>query len=154
MERTLVIIKPDAMMRGLAGEIVSRFERKGLRLIGCKLQQLSDEILAEHYSHLADKPFFPRIRAFMQSAPVLVQCWEGREAVQVIRDLCGPTNGRSAAAGTIRGDLSMSVQCNLVHASDGLEAAGYEVTRFFEPQELASSADPLESYRYALDELT
>ena len=120
MERTLVLIKPDAVQRGLIGNILNRFERKGLKVVGLKLMELSDEILDDHYSHLSDKPFFPRIKSFMRSTPVIAICLEGFEVVYTVRTLCGITNSREAASGTIRGDLGMSIQCNLVHASDSL----------------------------------
>ena len=136
MERTLIIIKPDAMQRGLTGEVTTRFERKGLKLVGCKMMQLSEELLNEHYAHIADKPFFPGVRDFMMSTPVIVQCWEGTGIVDTVRILCGITNARQANAGTIRGDLAMSVQSNIVHASDSVETAAKEVPRFFAENEL------------------
>ena len=136
MERTLILIKPDAMQRGLVGEVITRFERKGLKMVGCKMMQLSEEILNEHYAHIADKPFFPGVRDFMMSAPVIAQCWEGNSVVDVVRTLCGITNARQADAGTIRGDMAMSVQSNIVHASDSIETAQVEVPRFFKEEEL------------------
>src|SRR5580693_9375420 len=123
LERTLVLIKPDAIQRGLVGRITTRFEEKGLKLVGVKFMRLSNEILGEHYSHLADKPFFPGIRTFMQLTPVVAMCWEGLDSVESVRRLCGITKSREAAPGTIRGDLAMSVQANLVHASDSVETA-------------------------------
>ncbi|NIA18451.1 MAG: nucleoside-diphosphate kinase, partial [Actinobacteria bacterium] len=116
-EQTLIIIKPDALNRSLVGEIIHRFERKGLKLVGIKMIQLDDKILKEHYSHLADKPFFPRIAQFMKSWPVIVMVIEGLEAVESVRLITGDTMGRKADAGTIRGDFSMSIQANIVHAS-------------------------------------
>jgi len=136
MERTLVLIKPDAIQRGLIGEVTRRFERKGLKLVGMKMMTLHDALLEEHYSHIADKPFFPGISKFMQSAPVIVQCWEGLEAVNAVRILCGITKAREADGGTIRGDYAMSVQCNVVHASDSVKTAEVEIPRFFSPKEL------------------
>lgn len=136
MKKTLVLLKPDAIERGLIGEVTNRFERKGLKLVGMKMMTLSDALLREHYSHIADKPFFPGISNFMKSAPVIVQCWEGKDAVNAIRTLCGITNAREADAGTIRGDFAMSIQCNVVHASDNEENAEKEISRFFEPEEL------------------
>lgn len=135
-ERTLVIIKPDALNRSLAGEIIQRFERKGLKIVGLKMVQLNDAILSEHYAHLADKPFFPRIAKFMSSWPVIVMALEGMEAVSSVRLLAGETSGRKADAGTIRGDFSMSIQANIVHASDSVENANKEVARFFNSDEL------------------
>ncbi len=152
MERTLILIKPDAISRGLAGAVLSRFEQKGLKIAGMKMIQLSDALLREHYSHLADKPFFPTIAEFMSRTPVLALCLEGKEAVEVCRSLCGVTNSRKAAPGTIRGDLGMSMQCNLVHASDSPETAVSEVARFFKPEELFAYDPALINYLYASDE--
>lgn len=136
MEKTLVLIKPDAIQRGLVGNITGRFETKGLILRGLKMMTLNDAILKEHYAHLADKPFFAGISRFMSSSPVIVQCWEGLEAVNAVRILCGITKSREADSGSIRGDLAMSVQCNVIHASDTSENAEKEVERFFKPSEL------------------
>jgi len=135
-ERTLVIIKPDALNRSLVGEIIHRFERKGLKIVGLKMMQLDNSILTEHYSHLADKPFFPRIAKFMSAWPVIVMALEGMEAVNSVRLLAGETLGRKADAGTIRGDFSMSIQANVVHASDSTENARIEINRFFKEEEL------------------
>jgi nucleoside-diphosphate kinase len=153
MERTLVLIKPDALSRGLMGRLISRFEDKGLQIVGCKMMQLDDRLLAEHYSHLADKPFFPRIASFMKSTPVVALCVQGLEAVEVVRQMCGVTNARRAAPGTIRGDLGMSIQCNLVHASDGLATAEVEVERFFGAGELFDYPPLNQGVIYADDEI-
>lgn len=136
MERTLILIKPDAIERGLAGRIITRFEEKGLKIVGIKFMQLGDQLLSEHYSHLADKPFFAGIRRFMQSTPVIALCLEGLDCVETVRRVCGITKAREAAPGTIRGDWAMSIQANLVHASDSLETAQAEVSRFFNESEL------------------
>ncbi|KMY69233.1 nucleoside diphosphate kinase [Desulfocarbo indianensis] len=152
MERTLILIKPDALARGLAGTVLSRFEQKGLKIAGMKMIQLDDALLKEHYSHLADKPFFPTIAEFMSRTPVIALCLEGLEAVEVCRKLCGVTNSRKADPGTIRGDLGMSMQANLVHASDSVETAQTEVARFFQPKELFSYEPALIAYLYASDE--
>jgi len=136
MERTLVLIKPDSIQRGLIGEITKRFEKKGLKLVGMKMMHLSEAIILEHYAHLADKPFFKGVKNFMQSSPVIAQCWEGMEAVDTVRILVGITKARAADAGSIRGDLAMSFQCNAVHASDSLETAQREVKRFFKEDEI------------------
>lgn len=152
MERTLLLIKPDALQRGLVGKVMSYFENKGLKLAGNKMIQLDDTLLKEHYAHLADKPFFPGIAAFMSSTPVVAQCWEGVEAVEVVRKMCGVTNARLAEPGTVRGDLGMSIQSNLVHASDSLETAAAEVPRFFKPEELFSYNKANYDYIYAPDE--
>ena len=136
MERTLVLIKPDGVQRGLVGEIIGRFERKGLKLLGCKMMTLDEAVLREHYAHIADKPFFPGVAAFMKSSPVVAMCWEGLECVEAVRLITGVTKGRQADAGTIRGDLAMSVSCNVIHTSDTVENAGKEVARFFKKDEL------------------
>lgn len=149
MERTLILIKPDGLQRGLAGEVTRRLEQKGLKLVGCKMMQLSDKLLMEHYAHIADKPFFAGVKKFMMSSPVIAQCWEGVEAVETVRTLCGVTNARKATAGTIRGDLAMSLQSNIVHASDSLETAVKEVPRFFKKDELFDWNMEKLSYMYA-----
>lgn len=136
MEKTLVILKPCTIQRGLIGEIISRFERKGLQLAGMKMIWLTDNILSEHYAHLKEKPFVQRIKDAMSVCPVIVCCWEGVDAIQVVRQLTGATNGRNAQPGTIRGDFSMSVQENIVHASDSPETAAIELKRFFNDDEL------------------
>lgn len=152
MERTLILIKPDAIARGLAGAILARFEQKGLKLAGLKMIQLTDALLREHYSHLADKPFFPTITEFMSRLPVIALCLEGLEAVEVCRRMCGVTNSRKAEPGTIRGDFGMSMQANLVHASDSTESAAAEVKRFFGDDELSDYEPALLSYCLAADE--
>lgn len=153
MERTLILIKPDALSRGLAGTVLARFEQKGLKIAGIKMIQLTDQLLTEHYSHLADKPFFPTICEFMSRTPVIALCLEGLEAVEVCRRLCGVTNSRQADPGTIRGDMSMSMQANLVHASDSVKNGQEEVARFFEPGELFDYQPALLKYQYASDEV-
>jgi nucleoside-diphosphate kinase len=137
-ERSLIIIKPDAIQRSLVGQIIQRFENKGLVIIGMKMMHLEDAILEEHYAHVADKPFFPRIRKFMKSAPVIVMAIAGINAVSAIRTIVGPTKGFEAAGGTIRGDFSMSMQSNIVHASDSIENGAIEIKRFFKDDELVS----------------
>ena len=136
METTLVLLKPGCVQRQLIGEVINRFERRGLRIAGMKMMQLSDEILREHYAHLVDKPFFPSLAASMQASPVVAMAISGVEAVQVVRTMTGATNGRAAAPGTIRGDYSMSNQQNIVHASDSAENAAIELKRFFRPEEI------------------
>lgn len=136
MERTLVLIKPDAIQRGLVGEIVTRFERKGLKLIGMKMMSLDEAVLREHYAHIADKPFYPGVEGFMMSSPVVAICLEGLEVVNAIRLITGITKAREAEAGSIRGDFAMSLSCNVIHASDSVENAQAEVKRFFKEDEL------------------
>jgi nucleoside-diphosphate kinase len=153
MERTLILIKPDAIQRALIGKIISRFEEKGLKLAGIKFIKLSDALLNEHYSHHADKPYFAGIRRFMQSTPVVAICLEGLDCVETVRRLCGITKSREAAPGTIRGDWAMSIQTNLVHASDSVETASKEVPRFFDASELFEYQPALTWAIYSEDEL-
>jgi nucleoside-diphosphate kinase len=138
MQKTLVLIKPDAIQRSLIGNIITRFEQKGLKLIGMKMLTVEDILLAEHYAHVADAPFFEGMKIFMKSTPIIAICWEGLEAVSVVRRLCGTTNAREADVGSIRGDFSMSTQFNAVHASDSEQNAETEIKRFFAPEELFS----------------
>jgi len=135
MERTLIIMKPDALQRNLVGEIVGRFEKKGLKIIGMKMMQLDDLKLEEHYAHHKDKPFFEDIKKYMKSFPVLLMVLEGVQVVEAVRIIVGSTKGIEADAGTIRGDLAMSNK-NLVHASDSPENAEVEIYRFFNEDEL------------------
>jgi len=151
-EQTLVIIKPDAIHRSLLGEIIQRFERKGLRIVGLKMSKLEDVILEEHYSHLKDKPFFPGIKDFMKSAPVVLLALEGYNAVGATRLIVGPTKGYEADAGSIRGDFSLSTQSNIVHASDTIENGQIEVARFFTEDELHDYTKAEYPYLYASDE--
>ena len=153
MERTLVILKPGTVQRGLIGEIITRFERRGLSLVGMKMVWLTDEILSEHYAHLASKPFFQQVKDGMRRCPVIVCCWQGLEAVRVVREMTGVTNGRNAQSGTIRGDYSVSTQENIVHASDSLETAEIELKRFFLPTEIFGYEPSLISNLYASDEI-
>ncbi|GCF07318.1 nucleoside-diphosphate kinase [Dictyobacter arantiisoli] len=148
MERTLVLLKPDAVQRDLVGEIISRLERKGLKIVGLKLMSLSTELLDEHYSHLVGRPFYPEVRSFMQRTPVVALCLEGVECVDAVRQLAGITKSREAAPGTIRGEFAMSVQANLIHCSDSLETALVEVPRFFKSEELFEYEDVLGGYLY------
>jgi len=136
MERTLVIIKPDGINRSIAGEIIHRFERKGLKIVGLKMMHLSDELLDEHYEHHKGKPFFQKLKDFMKSAPALLVVLEGNNAVEVVRIMAGPTRGYEALPGTIRGDYSISQQHNIVHASDAPETAEKEIKRFFADEEI------------------
>ena len=135
-ETTLIIMKPDAVLRNLLGEIVGRFERKGLKIVGMKMVKLEDTLLENHYSHLKDKPFFESLKNYMQSSPVIVMARSGVNAVSATRLIVGPTKGYEADAGSIRGDLSISGQTNIVHASDSPETAKEELERFFSKDEL------------------
>lgn len=135
-EKTLIIIKPDALQRNLLGEIIIRFERKGLKIIGMKMIQLEDALLDEHYCHHKDKPFFQSLKNFMKSAPVVVMALSGLNAISAVRLIAGATKGYEADAGTIRGDFSISGQANIVHASDSFENAEAEIKRFFRQDEI------------------
>jgi nucleoside-diphosphate kinase len=152
MERTLVIIKPGAVQRNLIGEIITRFERKGLQLQGLKMIQIDDRILAEHYAHLIDKPFFPTICNSMKASPVIVCCWAGVDAVQVVRNMTGVTNSRNAQPGTIRGDFGMSMQENIIHTSDSVENAAIELARFFRPEEMFDYPIATQQFVYSITE--
>lgn len=153
MEKTLVILKPCTIQRAIVGEVISRFERKGLQLVGMKMMQLDDKLLNEHYAHLAQKTFFQRIKDSMMVTPVIVTCWEGIDAVSVVRAITGSTNGRNATPGTIRGDFSVSVQENIIHTSDSVEHAKEELNRFFKKEEIFTYNNKLLLSIYANDEL-
>jgi nucleoside-diphosphate kinase len=137
-EQTLVLLKPDAVQRALLGEIIHRFERKGLKIIGIKMLKMDDVLAKEHYGKYADKPFFKGLKDFMGSAPIVALVISGINAVTVVRTLIGSTKSYEAAPGTIRGDFALSMQSNLVHASDPAENPEEEVQRFFEESELFS----------------
>lgn len=136
METTLIIFKPSAVSRRLVGEVLNRFERKGLTIVAMKMMWLNEDILREHYAHLVDKPFFPSIVSSMMATPVICMALRGVDAIKVVRSLTGATNGREAAPGTIRGDYSMSNQANIIHASSCAEDAEAELNRFFKPEEI------------------
>ncbi len=135
-ERTVVLIKPDALQRSLVGEILHRFERKGLKIVALKMMKLSDAIVDDHYAHHKDQPFFPRLKRFMQESPVVAIVLEGIDAVSMVRIMCGDTAGAKALPGTIRGDFSIVKGANIVHASDSAENAEIEIKRFFALEEL------------------
>lgn len=132
MQRTLVLLKPDCVQRRLMGEVISRFEAKGLNIVAAKLLKVTPELAKQHYAEHVSKPFYPGLEEFITSAPVMALAVEGLEAIQVVRDMLGATNGLKAQPGTIRGDLSSSRQMNLVHASDGPDAATRELGLYFD----------------------
>ncbi|HEY1064303.1 MAG TPA: nucleoside-diphosphate kinase [Candidatus Saccharimonadales bacterium] len=136
MERTLVIAKPDAVQRGLVGEIIKRLESKGLKLIGLKMASLDEAILRSHYQEHVEKPFYTGLEEFMKSSPVVLMAWEGFECIDSVRTIVGGTNPRQAAPGSIRGDLAIGVGRNLIHASDSKESGDREVDLFFDKDEL------------------
>ena len=136
METTVVLIKPDGVQRGLIGEIIHRFERKGLHLVGLKMISLTDEILEQWYVHHKDKPFFPSLKSYMQSYPVVAMLWSGLDATVTVRNMVGITKARDAEPGTIRGDFGMSQQYNLIHASEDAAAAAKEQDLIFDKSEV------------------
>ncbi len=153
LEKTLVILKPSCLIRGLVGEVTKRFEQKGLRLAGMKMCELTDEQLNEHYKQHAGKPFFKQLKDAMMVTPVIVCCYEGVDAIEVVRQMAGTTNGRKALPGTIRGDFAMSFQENIVHTSDSAENAKAELKRFFNDNEIFEYDMPQHNFLYAADEL-
>jgi nucleoside-diphosphate kinase len=136
MEKTFIILKPDAMEKRLVGTIVARFEAAGFDVVACKMARLSPALLREHYAHVASKPFYPEIEAFMSRRPVVLVALQGENVVQRVRDLLGPTDSRKAPKGTIRGDFGTDMMVNVAHASDSVENARAELARFFRPEEL------------------
>ena len=136
MERSLVLLKPDCVQRRLIGPIIGRFESKGLNIIGMKMLQVTPELSAQHYAEHVQKPFYKSLEDFITSSPIVALAIEGLEAIRVVREMLGATNGLKAAPGTIRGDFSSSRQMNLVHASDGPESAARELALYFRPTEL------------------
>lgn len=136
MDRTVVLVKPDGVQRGLIGKIISRFEDKGLRLAGLKMISLNDAILDEWYVHHKDKSFFPDLKNYMMSYPVVAMLWEGIDAAVTVRTMIGITKAREAAPGTIRGDFAMSQQYNLIHASESADAARKEEALIFDNSEI------------------
>jgi nucleoside-diphosphate kinase len=136
MQRTLVLLKPDAIQRGLAGEIISRLERKGLKLVAGKLMLVSEELANRHYKDHVGKPFFEGLVTFITSGPLMAMMVEGENAVDVVRSTMGATNPQEATPGTIRGDLANTIGQNLIHGSDSEESAAREVSLFFSPEEI------------------
>jgi len=148
LERTLVIIKPDAVQRGLIGEIILRLERRGLRIAGMKLLQVSDELARRHYAIHEGKPFFPGLIQFITSGPVVVMALEGANAIEITRATMGATAPVKAAPGTIRADFGMQIGFNLVHGSDGPETAATELALWFSPDELVSYQRAIDPWIY------
>lgn len=136
MEKTLIILKPDCMTQKHVGAVIGRFEAEGFTIVGCKLMQLGPDLLRQHYAHVVDQPFYPRLDAFMSSSPVIVLTLAGENVISRVRELLGPTDARKAPKGTIRGDFGTDNTINIAHASDGPESAEAEIARFFRPEEL------------------
>lgn len=152
LERTFVLLKPDAVARKLTGEILGRFEQKGLKTIAMKLLKVTPELAKQHYAEHVSKSFYLMLEEFITSGPVVALVLEGPGAIGVVRTLLGPTNGRDAAPGTIRGDLGLSRQMNMVHGSDGPEAAMREIAIYFKPEEVISHSTSLDPWTCAGDE--
>jgi nucleoside-diphosphate kinase len=152
MQKTLVLLKPDCVERRLIGEIIRRFENKGLNVIAMKMLRVTPELSKKHYAEHVSKPFYPNLEAFITSSPIVALALEGLEAIRVIRDMLGATNGLKAAPGTIRGDFSSSKQMNLVHASDSEESATRELALYFQPSELCAYTPTLVGSFRASDE--
>ena len=152
MERTLVLLKPDCVQRRLMGQVLSRFEQKGLNVIAMKMMQVTPDLAKQHYAEHVSKPFYPGLEAFITGGPIVAMILEGLEAIQVVRSMLGATNGIQAAAGTIRGDFSNSRQMNLVHASDGAESAQREMELYFSAAEICAYEPTLTPWMRADDE--
>ncbi len=152
MERTLILLKPDCVQRRLMGRIIARFEEKGLNFVGMKLMQITPELARQHYAEHVEKGWYPTLEKFITGGPVLAAVLEGLEAITVVRDMLGATSGLKAAPGTIRGDYSSSRQMNLVHGSDGPEAAKREIALYFRAEELVDNTPTITPWMRAADE--
>lgn len=152
LERTLVLLKPDCVQRKLMGRVLSRFEDKGFNIVAMKMLHVTPALAKEHYAEHVSKPFYPALESFITASPIVALVVEGLEAIRVTRDILGATSGLKAAAGTIRGDFSSSRQMNLVHASDGTEAAAREIALYFQPSEIHSYEPTLTPWLRASDE--
>ena len=151
-QKSVVLVKPDGIQRGLVGEIITRFERKGLKLVALKMTHLTSETVENWYVHHKDKPFFKDLEKFMTSLPIVAMVWEGYECIDAMRILCGATKGRAADAGSIRGDLAMSQSNNLIHASDSVESAEKEMGLLFSADEIFDYAKDVELHVYSDEE--
>jgi nucleoside-diphosphate kinase len=152
MQRTLILLKPDCVQRRLMGRIIARFEEKGLNFVAMKLMQVTPELAKRHYAEHVEKGWYPTLEKFITGGPVLAAVLEGLEAITVVRDMLGATSGLKAAPGTIRGDFSSSRQMNLVHGSDGPEAAKREIELYFRPEELVDNTPTITPWMRAADE--
>jgi len=152
MQKSAVLVKPDGLQRGLIGEIVARFERKGLKLVALKMTHLNDDILDTWYAHHKEKPFFPKLKGFMMQTPIIAMVWEGLDAVDTIRKMVGVTKGREAEAGSIRGDFAMSMSNNLIHASDSEDNANKEIGLLFTKDEIFSYSSDVDILIYSEEE--
>ena len=136
MQKSLVLLKPDCIQKGYIGEVLSRFEKKWLKVVAMKMIEMSDALIQDHYSHLSDKPFFPEIVTYMTMSPIVAMILEGDDSIETLRTMCGATDPLQAAPGTVRGDLALTIRYNVVHASDGEDAAKEEIARFFNEDEI------------------
>jgi len=136
MDRTVILIKPDAIKARVAGQIITRLEKEGFTLLAAKFVRLTDRLLTQWYAHHKDKPFFPELQKFMKETPVLAMLWQGENIIEKVRILCGPTDSKLAAKGTIRGDFGTDIQRNAIHASENKEAAERETELMFQPDEI------------------
>ena len=152
MERTLILLKPDCVQRRLMGRVISRFEEKGLNVVAMKMMRVTPELAKRHYAEHVSKPFYPALESFITGGPIVAAVVEGLEVIRVVRDLLGATSGLKATAGTIRGDFSSSRQMNLVHASDGPEAAEREIALYFEDAEICAYEPTVTPWLRAPDE--
>jgi nucleoside-diphosphate kinase len=152
MERTLILLKPDCVQRRLMGRIIARFEEKGLNFVGMKLMQITPDLAKQHYAEHVEKAWYPTLEKFITGGPIVAAVLEGLEAITVVRDMLGATSGLKAAPGTIRGDFSSSRQMNLVHGSDGPEAAKREIELYFRPEELVDNTPTITPWMRAADE--
>ncbi len=151
-EKTVVLVKPDGLQRGLVGEIVHRFERKGLKLVGLKMMTLEETVLDEWYSHLRDKAFFKDLKSYLRSTPIVAMAWEGLECIAAVRKIVGITKSREAEAGSIRGDFGMSKSQNMIHASDSVESARKELSLVFASHELFEYSSGMDCLIYSEDD--
>lgn len=152
MERTLILLKPDCVQRRLMGEVIGRFEAKGLNIVAMKMMRVTPALSKQHYADHVAKPFYPQLELFITGGPIVAAIVEGLEVIRVVRDMLGATSGLKAAAGTIRGDFSSSRQMNLVHASDGPEAAAREIALYFKKEEICEYEPTLVPWLRASDE--
>ena len=152
-EKTLIIMKPDAIHRGIVGEILDRFEQKGIKPVGMKMLKMTDLLLDKHYAQHKGKHFLPNLKKFMKSLPVILVVLEGLDVVRVVRNMCGPTDGKNAPPGTIRGDYGMSISANIIHSSEDIKAAKREIGIFFNKNEIFSYSRPDIHFYYAEDEV-
>lgn len=148
MERTFLMVKPDGVQRNLIGEIVSRFEKKGFKLVGAKLMQISNELAEQHYGEHKERPFFGELVGFITSGPVFAMVWEGENVIATARQMMGKTNPKDAAPGTIRGDFGVTVGKNVIHGSDSPESAAREISLFFKEEELLTYSKLMDQWIY------